>query len=137
MERLDCSGLPEGPLSHWIQCAKSSLPRGLYLTLFAQLILEAGFWLVCFVAVLYGRILNPLKQVAPVFFPCDGLDTVQRRCGDLPLPWTLQRGKLNKEFLQGMSHLLQCLSPGAGDDISCKKKTPFLGKHMKCRGSQL
>lgn len=67
VERLDCSGLPEGPLSHWIQCAKSSPPRGLYLTLFAQLILEAGFWLVCFVAVLYGHVLNPLKQVVLVF----------------------------------------------------------------------
>lgn len=28
VERLDCSELPEGPLSHWIQCAKFIPPEG-------------------------------------------------------------------------------------------------------------
>lgn len=49
VEPLDCSELPEGPVSHWIQCAKFKPPGGLYLTLFVQLILEA-----CLVHLLYG-----------------------------------------------------------------------------------
>lgn len=49
LERLDCSE----PWSHWTHCANFIPPRGFYLTVFVQLILEAALG-----DVLYGRALG-------------------------------------------------------------------------------
>lgn len=73
-------------------------------------------------AVLYGHILNPLKQVT-LRIRYENLDT--RACdgvqeGDLSMTWICSV-YINK-FLQDMSHLLECLSSGASDDISCGRK---------------
>lgn len=79
--------------------------------------------MICFMAVLYGHILNPPQTGYTCLFPVttstrggaggrpvDGVDVL---CSKL---------KFKKNLLQDMSHLLQCLSSGASDDISCKRK---------------
>lgn len=66
VERLDCPELPEGPLAHWIQCAKFYPPDPplasvrLYLTLIVQLIFGGSVGSSALLLHFAVRVLNPL-----------------------------------------------------------------------------